>query len=148
MQKLHFEVIIAAPKEKVFQLMLSDRAYREWTSPFGQSRFEGSWEKGSKMLFIGTDEEGKEGGMVSRILENKSNEFISIEHYALWQNGLEVTDAANIESWAGAHEDYTFKSVTNGTQLIVSIDVVEAYKDYFNSAWPEALQKLKLLCEN
>ena len=99
------------------------------------------------MLFIGTSADGKEEGMVGRILENIPNEFISIEHYALWQDGQEVTEVAKIESWAGAHEDYTFKSVTNGTQVIVSIDVIEAYKDYFNSTWPQALQKLKLLCE-
>jgi uncharacterized protein YndB with AHSA1/START domain len=66
MINLHFETEIDAPPEKVFRLMLSDETYREWTKLFNPtSRFEGSWEKGSKILFLGSDEQGNEGGMLA-----------------------------------------------------------------------------------
>ncbi|MBK7652721.1 MAG: hypothetical protein IPJ20_20920 [Flammeovirgaceae bacterium] len=36
----------------------------------------GSWTKGSKILFIGTDEQGKRGSQVSSYCGNIPNEFI------------------------------------------------------------------------
>ena len=34
--------------------------YKEWTSLFNPtSTYEGSWDKGSKMLFVGVDEKGE-----------------------------------------------------------------------------------------
>ena len=35
------------------------------------SRYEGSWEKGSKIKFVGTNAKGEQEGMVGEILENK-----------------------------------------------------------------------------
>src|SRR5262245_9363061 len=73
MQKLHFSVVVNAPKEKVWHAMLDDESYREWTKAFNEGGYyQGSWEKGSKILFLGPDPEtGKEGGMVSRIADNR-----------------------------------------------------------------------------
>lgn len=33
-QKLHFTITINAPKEKVWDTMLQDTTFREWTAPF------------------------------------------------------------------------------------------------------------------
>jgi len=71
--------------------MLNAKTCREWIILFNPtSRFEGSWEKGSKILFLGSDEQGNEGGMVSRIKENIPNRFISIEHHGVIADGKEV----------------------------------------------------------
>ena len=99
MKKLHFSIVINAPKEKVWHAMLDDKQYREWTKAFNPgdkpgafSYYRGDWSKGSKMLFLGPDPEtGQEGGMVSRIAENKPYEYISIEHIGIVQNGIEDT---------------------------------------------------------
>lgn len=57
--------------------MLNDESYREWTRAFTEgSHYKGSWEEGSKILFL--DPNG--AGMVSRIAKNDLYEFISIEH--------------------------------------------------------------------
>ena len=51
--------------------------YEQWTALFNPtSTYEGSWEKGSKMLFVGVDEKGEKGGLVSRIVENTPNQFV------------------------------------------------------------------------
>ena len=34
MEKLHFSISIKAPKEKVWDTMLNDVTYRQWTSVF------------------------------------------------------------------------------------------------------------------
>ena len=93
MQKLRFSILINAPKEKVWHAMLDDKPYREWTAAFNPgSYYKGDWSKGSKILFLGPNPEtGEEGGMVSRIAENKRYEFISIEHVGIVYNGVEDT---------------------------------------------------------
>jgi len=44
------------------------------------SSYEGTWQKGSKIYFTGTDENGKRGGMISEIAEYIPNQFVSIRH--------------------------------------------------------------------
>jgi hypothetical protein len=64
MQKLKYSTTINAPVRDVWTIMLSDSTYREWTSAFHPgSYYEGGWEKGSEIRFIGTDEKGALGGM-------------------------------------------------------------------------------------
>ncbi len=148
MVKLHFETEINAPAEKVFRLMLADKTYREWTKLFNPtSRYEGSWEKGSKILFLGTDEKGNEGGMVSRIKDNILNRFISIEHYGVINDGKEITTGAEVEKWAGGLENYTFEEKNGKTLLSVDTDTTPEYKTYFEETWPKALNKIKEICE-
>ncbi|WP_372947842.1 SRPBCC family protein [Mariniphaga sp.] len=148
MVRLHFETEIDAPIEKVFRLMLADKTYREWTKLFNPtSRYEGSWEKGSKILFLGTDEKGNEGGMLSRIKDNIPNRFISIEHYGIIADGKEITTGPDVEKWAGGLENYTFENKNGKTLLSVDTDTTPEYKNYFEKTWPKALKKIKEICE-
>jgi hypothetical protein len=149
MQKLHFKTLINAPKEKVWKTMFDDKTYREWTRPFNPgSYYQGDWSKGSKILFLGPDPNtGKEGGMVSRIAENKPYEFISIEHLGIIKDGVEDTTSAEATKWAPAHENYTFNEDNGVTELQVDMDSVEEYEPMFNEMWPRALEKLKELAE-
>jgi hypothetical protein len=157
MQKLHFSIEINAPREKVWDTMLGEATYKEWTVPFNPgSYFKGTWEKGSKILFMGPNPEtGEEGGMVSRIAENKPHEFLSIEHLGILKNGVEDTTSEEAKKWAPAYENYTFNhkkgpSTNSGqatTELLIDIDVVDEFVNDFNQMWPTALQKLKNLAE-
>lgn len=150
MEKLHFSVQINAPKNKVWDAMLADKTYREWTEPFSPgSYYKGSWDKGSKILFLGPGEDGKTGGMVSRIAENRLHEFISIEHLGVVHDGVEDTTSAEAQGWAGAHENYTFKQTDGVTEVIVDLEgnISKEFSDMFAGMWPNALQKLKELAE-
>jgi len=148
MEKLHFEITINAPREKVWDTMLTDAPYREWTKPFHEgSYFKGDWSEGSKILFLGPNEDGSEGGMVSRIAENRKYEFISIEHVGLIANGAEDTTSEEVKKWTPAFENYTFIREDEGTKLIVELDTNEEYKAMFEGMWPKALLILKELCE-
>src|SRR5690606_40274916 len=109
MKKLQFSVNIQAPVAKVYDTMLgssSKSTYEQWTSLFNPtSSYEGSWNKGSKILFIGVDEQGEKGGMVSRIAENIPNRFVSIQHYGLLTAGKEITEGPEVEKWANGLEN-------------------------------------------
>ena len=109
MKKLEFKIPIKAPASRVYDIMLglSNKAsYEYWTAEFNPtSTYEGSWNKGSKILFIGVDENGEKGGMVSRIVENIQDRFVSIQHYGLVKGDIETTEGPEVEKWANGFEN-------------------------------------------
>lgn len=148
MQKLNFSIVINSSKEKVWDTMLEDKTYRIWTEAFSPgSHYVGNWDKGSKILFLGPNEKGIMGGMVSRIKENKLYEYISIEHLGVVENGKEDTTSEAVKQWAGSLENYTFKDLNGKTELLVDMDINDEYKEMFEGMWPAALKKLKELTE-
>lgn len=152
MKKLQFAASINAPVTKVYDFMLgiSNKAtYEQWTSLFNPtSTYEGCWDKGSKILFIGVDEKGEKGGMVSRIAENIPNQFVSIRHYGLLSADREITEGPEVEKWANGTESYTFEEKDGATTVTVDLDTPEDFLDYMNQTYPKALDKLKELCES
>ena len=151
MQKLQYTITIDAAATRVFDLMLgisNKSTYEQWTALFNPtSSFEGTWEAGSKMQFVGVDEHGEKGGMLSRIAENRPNEFVSIQHYGLVQGGKEVTEGPEVKKWANGFENYTFAGDGVRTTLTVDLDATDEFADYMNETYPLALQKLKEMCE-
>lgn len=149
MQKFKTSILINAPKEKVWNTMLNKDTYKEWTKPFNPtSRFEGDWSEGSKMIFLGTDENGNnEGGMVSRIAKNVPYEYLSIEHIGIIENGVEDTTSEKAKSWASGFENYTLTDKAKGTEVSIDQDLDEEYTEMFGEMWGQALQKLKELAE-
>jgi len=148
MEKLNFSIVIHAPKEKVWDTMLNKDTYEAWTEVFGKgSHYVGDWNKGSKILFLAPDKEGKLGGMVSRIKENRKYDFVSIEHLGIVSDGKEDTTSDVVKPWAGSLENYTFKEKNGQTEVIVEMNITEEYKSMFNDMWPRALKKLKEISE-
>jgi len=128
--------------------MFEDKYWRLWTAEFSPtSHYKGSWEKGSKILFLGNDPEGQMVGMVSRIRENIPDKFVSIEHLGFVKDGEEITSGPQVEDWAGVLENYSFADHQGNTLLTVSMDSNQEFKPYFQETWPKALKKLKSLCE-
>jgi uncharacterized protein YndB with AHSA1/START domain len=144
MKNLRYSIHINASREKVWDAMLSDATYREWTAAFMPgSYFEGDWSEGSVMRFLAKDPEtGKAGGMVSRVKENRSQEFISLEHYAELHDDVE-------QPWPeSGFENYTFAETEGGTDVTVDmLNVPDEYAGMFDDSWPKSLEKLKEIAE-
>lgn len=151
MKKLHYKIDIHAPSERVYKTMLGLNhidTYEQWTAEFNPtSTYEGSWEKGSKIYFVGTDENGKRGGMVSEIADHIPNKFVSIRHYGFLDGEKEITEGPEVEKWAGSLENYSFQETNGVTTVNVETEISDDYQDYFDSTWPKALHKLKTLSE-
>jgi len=146
--KTIFKTSINAPREKVWETLWNDETYTKWTKAFSEGVSEGSyaitdWKKGSKVLFT----DGKGNGMVSRVTENIPNEFMGIEHLGEVKDGVEDTTSEKVQQWAGAHEDYTLKTVNGITELTVEMDFSEEFAEMFKDIWPKALADLKALAE-
>jgi uncharacterized protein YndB with AHSA1/START domain len=145
---LHFEINIEAPPQKVFGIMLAGDTYRQWTTVFNpDSNVEGSWAKASKIVFSGTDPEGKTAGMIGRIKENIPGRFLSIEYTGIVKDGREITVGEEVGRWAGSFENYSFRPAGTGTLLSVDVDSDLEFKSFFTETWPKALLVLKALCE-
>lgn len=140
---------IKAPKERVFEKMIGKDTYKQWTAEFNPtSDFEGGWNKGDKIRFVGVTEEGKKKGMLARIEENIPNEFISIHHYGIVDGENEITEGPMVESWTPAYENYSLSQEMEITNLMVEVDVSDEHIEYFDETWPKALLKLKEISEN
>ena len=149
MQKLHYSIVINAPVAKVWNTMIDDKTYRQWTEAFSPGcYYKGDWNKGSKILFLASGEQG-ESGMLSRIKENRKHEFLSIEHLCMVQNGNEDTSSEEAKAWAGALENYTFMEKNGGTELFIDLtgNIADEFAAMFNDMWPHALKTLKELSE-
>ncbi len=150
MNTIHFSIQINAPREKVWDTMLNQNTYRQWTAPFNPSGsyYEGSWDQGAEIRFLGPSEDGSApGGMFSRIHENRKPEFVSIEHLGIIENGVVDTTSEKVKAWTPAFENYTFTEHEGGTLVTVDLDVNEEYQAMFEEMWPQSLQILKQLAE-
>ncbi|MCC6815333.1 MAG: SRPBCC domain-containing protein [Saprospiraceae bacterium] len=151
MKKIQFKKEINATAFNVYEIMLGLKdksSYENWTAAFNPtSTYIGSWKKGSKIHFVGLDENGKKGGMVSEIMEHEAAKFISIRHYGILDGETEITTGEQVEKWAGAHENYSYLENNGITTVTVDIDILEDYLDYFNNTYPKALEKLKEISE-
>lgn len=151
MKRTQYKIDIKAPAATVYKTMLGleDKStYEAWTAEFNpSSTYEGSWDKGSKILFVGVGEDGQRGGMIAEIAENIPNQFVSIRHLGIVKGDTEITSGEEVENWIGAMENYSFEENNGMTTLTVDIDMVEDYIDYFDMAYPKALNKLKQTIE-
>jgi uncharacterized protein YndB with AHSA1/START domain len=152
MKKLHYSIVINAPRETVFKTMLQDATYREWTAAFSPGGYyEGDWSEGSTMKFIGPNpdnpEEGKNSGMIMRVAKYVPNEFVSLEAVGYIIEGVEDFNSQEVKEWQGALENYTFTDVDGGTEVRVDQDTHDDFVDQFSRMWPKGLAKLKEICE-
>jgi uncharacterized protein YndB with AHSA1/START domain len=138
MKTLRFQIIIQAPRQLAWDTMLAPDTYQQWTTAFCEgSCYEGSWDKGSTMLFLGPNGDG----MKAVIAENHPLEYLSIRHLCCLEGGVEKPFPQP------AFENYTFRDHPDGTELIVEMDTTPEYEKMFCEMWPGALQLLKTICE-
>ena len=145
MKKLNFSMKIKAPKEKVWKVLWDDATYRKWTSSFHEgSHAVSDWKEGSKILFLGPSGEG----MFSTIAKKKDYELMSFKHLGMVKEGKEQTETEETKKWSGAMENYTLHESNGVTELKVDVDIAEDYEQYFNEAFPKAMESVKSLSEN
>lgn len=148
MQVIQFSILIHADRKKVWNAMLEDKAYREWTRAFHEgSYYEGSWKKGSEIRFLAKNDQGIPEGMFSRIKDNIEYQFISIEHLGIISDGKVDTTSDEVKKWASSFENYTFTDKGGQTEVLIDIQVDENYVKMFEEMWPKALKLLKEICE-
>lgn len=144
MEKLTFSTTINAPREKVWETLWDSVSYAQWCDVFSPgSVYEGELSEGSKVYFLGPDR----SGMVSSVAEKRPNEYMAFKHLGVLNKGVEDLESDTAKLWAGAYETYTLQGEGQQTVLTVTTETTDEYVDYFNTTWPQALERLKSLAE-
>jgi uncharacterized protein YndB with AHSA1/START domain len=144
MDKLHYDIDINAPREKVWQILWNDDTYRKWAAAFYPGSFmETDWKEGSKVLFLGPDR----SGMVSKLNKKVDNEYMSFTHLGELHKGVEDLTSDRVKAFAGLQENYTLKDMDGKTRLSIDMDANEEFKKMFEGMWPKAIQIIKELSE-
>ena len=143
-RKLKQSIEINAPKQKVWDTMLNDETYRQWTVAFHEgSHAIGNWEEGSKMIFT----DGSGSGMLSRVKSHARNEELTLEHYGMMKDNKEDLESDEVKKWAGSLETYRISESGGKTHLEIEMDITPEYEEYMNEAWKKALELLKNIAE-
>jgi uncharacterized protein YndB with AHSA1/START domain len=148
MQKLRYSVQIGAPVHDVWSKMLDDATYREWTRVFNSdSYYEGAWDKGSEIRFLGPDGDGSLAGMIATVEENRPDELISLRYIGQIVNGEDDTTSEAAQAFMGTHEKYAFSESSGVTTVDIELDSEDYFVAMFDDAWPAALAALKDITE-
>jgi len=136
---LQFDILILAPRTRVWSTMLDLNTYEQWTTAFCEgSTFVGGWNTGDTIDFIAPGGDG----MFAVIDEARPLQSVSIKHLGEIHKGQKQP-----APWAPAFERYRFTEVGESTRLDISVEVTPDFEAYMRRAWPEALARLRRLCE-
>jgi uncharacterized protein YndB with AHSA1/START domain len=148
MENSTFKVLINAPREKVWDTLLSETNYPKWSAVFCEgSHAVTDWKEGSKALFL----DNKKQGMVATIAKNVPNEFLSIKPLGEIKDGVEDYDSPTAKQMAGMFENYTLTADGDKTLLVVELsgeeEIPQEFKDFLLNVWPKAMDNIKAIAE-
>jgi len=143
-QTIKKSIDINAPKEKVWDVMLSDKFTRIWYGEFCEgSHAETDWKVGSKALF----KDNSESGLVGKVILNKPYEVISVEYKGIVIAGIEDYKSESAKNVKGGLEKYRLTEKNGVTHLSIECDMSKEYFESMSAAWVRALQKIKEISE-
>lgn len=135
---------VDAPPERVWDVLLGDATYREWTAEFMPGSYaETDWQEGSSVRFL--DPSGS--GLLGHIVASRRPELVEIAYDGLVADGKDDTETEHAREFSGAREIYRLTGSPTGTHLDISADMGEQYYDDMAAAWDRALAKVKALAE-
>ena len=137
--KLQFDILIHAPRARVWALMFAPATYGQWTGAFIEgSHFKGGWNTGDAMEFLAPSGDG----MFAMIEEARPPEALTVKLLGDILKGEKQAAA-----WAPAHERYRFTEEGESTRVAVNAETAPDFEAYMRKTWPLALARLRELCE-
>ncbi|WP_262148147.1 SRPBCC family protein [Chryseobacterium foetidum] len=145
METLDYEIIINAPKEKVWDALFGNENYGKWTQFFSPgSQMKTDWEVGGKTYF--TNPEGE--GMVSTIDSLEKPDQVIFKHLGMVdKDGVEDTESMEIKQWSGCFEKYILIDYDGQTKLHVEVQVEKDWREHMNKGFTQGLEVVKNLAE-
>jgi hypothetical protein len=135
---------INAGKDKVWDVLFSDKFNRQWYAAFGEGVYaQTDWKVGSKAIF--TDPAGD--GLVAKVAENSKPDQLMVEYTGVLSKGKEDYESPMAKQLAGGQEKYFLKSNNRSTELFIECDMNEESFDSMSKTWDVALAKIKSLSE-
>lgn len=141
MKQMHFEIVIHASKEKIWEVLWEDNTLRQWAGIVDPGTYMlGKLEEGKTVQF--NSEQGY--GVTSFVEKLTPNEYVLLKHKA---DTEDFGDSGREDQWTGGDESYTLDDTDGVTRLILELDVPEELEEIMNTSYPKALNKVKELSE-
>lgn len=144
MEIVRASVDVRAPARVVWDTMLAKDAYERWTGAFHEgSTYEGGWDEGQEIRFVGPGEDGRTSGLIGTIVESRPAELVSIRYDGEIDHGVVSRESPIV----GLRESYAFRETDGVTTLDVELEVPDEWAASMRGMWSEAVIVLKRLAE-
>jgi len=144
MEMVRVSADVRAPARVVWDTMLARDTYEQWTGAFHEgSTYEGSWDEGAEIRFVGPGEDGHAGGLIGTVVASRRDEFVSIRYDGEIDRGVVSRESPIV----GLHESYAFREADGVTTLDVELEVPDEWAASMREMWGEAVIALKRLAE-
>lgn len=145
METLSYEIIIDAPKQKVWEVLWGENTYSEWTQFFSPgSQMKSDWKVNGKTYFV--NQEG--AGMVSTIDSLGHPDQIIFKHLGMVdKNGVEDTESMEVKQWSGCFEKYILIDYDGRTKLHVEVQIDKNWEEHMNTGFTKGLEVVKNIAE-
>jgi len=148
METLSYEIIINAPKEKIWDVLWGSDTYSEWTkffNPKSASIMKSDWQVGGKTYF--TNAEGE--GMVSTIDSLEKPDQIIFKHLGMVdKEGNEDTESMEVKQWSGCYEKYILIDFDGKTKLHAEVQTEKDWREHMDQGFTKGLEIVKNLSES
>lgn len=145
MVTLHYEKIIHAPVQKVWDLLWNPETYPQWTKFFTNRNIKTDWEINGKTYFL--DENGN--GMVSTIKSLNEPFEIVFSHLGVLKDGVEDLKSQPLEEISGMEEKYFLRAVNDTTTELRAIThTMREYEEHLGEGFNKGFDILKNMAEN
>jgi len=146
METLSYEIIINAPKQRVWDILWGSETYNEWTKFFNQggSHMKSDWKENGKTYFLNSEGEG----MVSTIDSIEEPDQIIFKHLGMVdKDGNEDTESMEIKQWSGCFEKYILIDYEGRTKLHAEVQTEKSWEENMNNGFRKGLEIVKNLSE-
>lgn len=148
METLSYEIIINAPKQKIWDVLWGSDTYSEWTkffNPKSASIMKSDWQVGGKTYF--TNAEGE--GMVSTIDSLEKPDQIIFKHLGMVdKEGNEDTESMEVKQWSGCYEKYILIDFDGKTKLHAEVQTEKDWREHMDQGFTKGLEVVKNLSES
>jgi uncharacterized protein YndB with AHSA1/START domain len=147
METLSYEIVINAPKEKIWDVLWNEHTYSEWTkffNPSSASFMKSDWKVGGKTYFVNA----AGAGMVSTIDSLEKPDQIVFKHLGMIdEEGNEDTESMEVKQWSGCFEKYFLIDFDGKTKLHAEVQTEKDWEEHMNTGFTKGLQIVKELAE-
>lgn len=142
---MRHSIEINASKEKVWEVLWSDRTFRDWASIIDEGTYrEGALQEGHEIHFISSVSGYGVASKVEDFILYKKVSLRQIADVKIDKDGvIEKRD----QQWTGGIESYELEESNGKVTLSVTQDVPQELVEYFETKLPQALERVKVLAE-
>ncbi len=140
-----YQTAIDATAEKIWQVLWEPTTYCKWTSAMSPGgRVETDWKQGSRALFLDVNGDG----IFQSIEEVRPHELMVFKYLGDLKDGKEDFDSPKVEALSGARQVYRIQDRGSDHLLTVELDLNPEYEEFFDKAFPRALDHVRTLSED